>query len=76
MKCVICKMGHVEPGKNATMMLNRDDSIVIIKNVPASICDNCGEEYFDSDTTGRVLELAEDMHKTGVEVSIRSFVAA
>lgn len=54
MNCVICKTGKTCPGY-ATVMLTRAGSTVIIKQVPADICDNCGEYYLSSDMTDRVL---------------------
>ena len=43
MNCVICKNGTTAEGF-VTVTLQRNSSI-IIKNVPAEICDNCGEFY-------------------------------
>lgn len=44
MKCVICKTGETAPGK-VTVTLQRDEATVLIKDVPAEVCDNCGEYY-------------------------------
>lgn len=44
MKCVICKQGSTKPG-HATVTLQRGNTTVIFKEVPADICENCGE-YF------------------------------
>ena len=44
MKCVICKHGQTRPGK-ATVPLTREQAVVVVKEVPAEICDNCGEFY-------------------------------
>jgi hypothetical protein len=48
---------------------------VIIKDVPAEICDNCGEYYLDSDIAGNVLELAENAVQRKSEVEILRFAA-
>ena len=56
MRCVICKHGETQPGL-VTVTLERDESIVIIKRVPAEVCDNCGEYYLSdivfSNETGK-----------------------
>ncbi len=74
MKCVICKHGETLPGKT-TVTFHRGDTIVIIKEVPAHICDNCGEYYLDEDTTDRILLMAEGAVKKNAEVEILRFAA-
>ena len=59
MKCVICKVGETHQGK-ATVTLERDATAMVIKGVPASICDNCGEEYVDEATADQLLKTAEE----------------
>ncbi len=44
MKCPICRQGDTEPG-TATVTLNRQHTTLVVKAVPASVCDNCGEDY-------------------------------
>ena len=44
MKCAICQNGKTEKG-NTTVVLERDQTTLVYKNVPANICYNCGEEY-------------------------------
>lgn len=75
MKCVICKNGETKPGP-ATMAFTRDGTTVVVKDVPADICDNCGEEYLDEAVTDRLLAIAEEAVRAGVEVDVRRFVAA
>jgi YgiT-type zinc finger domain-containing protein len=75
MKCVICKLGETRPGK-ATVTLERNVTTLVIKNVPADICRNCGEEYVSSETTALLLRTAEEAAKSGVQVCVRDYVAA
>ena len=75
MKCVICKNGETEPG-TASILLERDKTTLVIKNVPAEVCLNCGEGYVDEDTTERTLQMAEEATKLGVQVDIRHYIAA
>lgn len=74
MKCVLCKNGETEDGV-VTTTLQRGDTIVIVKEVPASICENCGEYYFSVEITDKLLKMAEDAVKKGIEVEILKFVA-
>ena len=75
MKCVVCKHGDTKPGA-ATVTLERGGTTLVIKDVPAEICGNCGEEYVGEKTTRRLLKEAEVAAQTGVQVDIRRFVAA
>ena len=75
MKCVICKQGETRPGR-ATVTLERDGMTLVVKNVPARVCANCGEEYVDEETTTRLLKAAEEAARAGVQVDIREYVAA
>lgn len=74
MKCVMCKYGETEPGK-APVTLHRGDTVVIIKEVPAEVCRQCGEYYVDAATTARVLALAEEAVKRHAEVEILRYAA-
>lgn len=75
MRCVICKNGETRSGK-ATVTLEREGTSLVIKGVPAEVCDNCGEEYVDEATTARLLKTAEQAAEAGVQVDIRQYVAA
>ena len=75
LKCVICKNGETEPG-TTSILLERGKTTLVIKNVPAEVCQNCGEGYVDEDTTERVLQMAEEATKLGVQVDIRQYIAA
>lgn len=74
MPCVICKHGQTKPGLT-TVTLERDNSIIIIKQVPAEICDNCGEYYLSDSITEQVLQRAESAMNKGVEVEIIRYAA-
>ncbi len=74
MRCVICKHGETEPGL-VTVTLERDESIVIIKRVPAEVCDNCGEYYLSDAITEQVLQRAEMAVSNGAEVEIIGYAA-
>jgi YgiT-type zinc finger domain-containing protein len=75
MTCVICKRGTSHPGK-ATITLERAQTTVIVKGVPALVCDNCGEEYVNEATSRRLLGIVEAAAEGGVQVDVREFVAA
>jgi YgiT-type zinc finger domain-containing protein len=75
MKCVICRNGETTPGL-ADKAFSYDGMTLVLKDVPAEICDNCGERYFDADVTGKLLKLARSAAVEGVVVDVRRYVAA
>jgi YgiT-type zinc finger domain-containing protein len=58
MKCVLCKHGTTYTG-TVNVTLERDNCIIVLKDVPADICENCGEYYLNQSTTAAVLNRAE-----------------
>jgi YgiT-type zinc finger domain-containing protein len=74
MQCVICKHGNTRSGL-VTVTLQRDDCLVILKKVPAEVCENCGEYYLSELVTEEVLKRAEDSVNKGAEVEILRYVA-
>ena len=74
MNCVICKEGKTSSGKT-TVYLERNESYIIIKDVPAEICQNCGEYYLSEDMTEKVLSIAEEAIQKGIVVEILNFAA-
>ena len=75
MKCMICKHGETQKG-TTTITLERGTSTIIFKDVPALVCDNCGEKYVEDKITKSLLQNANDIIKSGVEVDIRKFQTA
>ncbi len=75
MKCVICRQGETRRG-TATVTLERGGTILVIKGVPADLCDNCAEEYVDEETSARLLAMAEEASRARVQVDVREYEAA
>jgi len=75
MKCVICKHARTRQGKT-TITLQRDGMTLVVVNVPAEVCENCGEAYVDEATAGELLRRAEEATRAGVVLDIREYVGA
>jgi YgiT-type zinc finger domain-containing protein len=75
MKCPICKKGETSPG-TATVTLERGSLTLVVKAVPAEVCDNCGEEYVDERATAELLSKVESEARAGTEINVRHFQAA
>ena len=74
MQCVICKHGETQFGMK-TIILERNEIIIVFKNVSAEICEMCSEAYTDAETTDNLLRLFEKAIQEGVQVQIRSYTA-
>lgn len=74
MKCTICKQGETQPGK-ATVVLERGQTTVVIKDVPADICENCGEYYLTEELSAKVMEMAEEAVQHNAEIEVLRFAA-
>jgi len=72
MKCVICKQGETRP-ERTTVTLQREGVTLVIKNVPADVCENCGEAYVDEVTSREILHRAEEATQAGVMVDVREY---
>ena len=74
MRCGICGHGETRAG-TTTVTLLKDGATVVFKDVPAEICENCGERYVSEPVTSRLLEEARQAALSGVQVEVRSFAA-
>lgn len=75
MKCPLCQQGELHPG-TSDETLNHEGMTLVVRGVPADICDTCGEAYFDEAVTQRLLDLAREAAAAGVVVDVRNYVAA
>jgi len=75
MDCVICKNGTTEKGKT-TVTFEKKGTVIVIKDVPANICQNCGHYYLDDNMSKKLLEIASETIKKGVEVEVMHLQAS
>ncbi len=74
MTCPKCKHGKTRTG-TTTLVLERGKSTIIIKNVPAEVCDNCDESFISDSVSREVMELAERGVSRGIEIEIFNYAA-
>ena len=73
MKCVICKHGETRAG-TTTVTFDRGGMTLVIKDVPARVCKNCGENYVEDYIAHEIITIAERMAKSGAQVDVRKYV--
>lgn len=74
MTCLICKSGETAGG-TTTITYERGRTVLVVKDVPAQVCSNCGEVYVDEKTSATLLQQAESAVASGVQVEVRAFAA-
>jgi len=74
MKCAICRNGITEEGYT-TVVLEREQTTLVFKRVPAEICNNCGEEYISSEVNKALLRHARKELNRGVTLEMLNFAA-
>lgn len=75
MECVICKNGSTKPG-HSTITLEKSGSVIVFKEVPAHVCENCGRAFYDAEISGELFKLAQETIDRGVEVQVRHLMKA
>lgn len=75
MKCAICRHGETAPGL-ATFTLANESTTLVFREVPAEICNNCNEEYVNSEVAGRLYKIAAEATRDGVQIDVRKYLAA
>ncbi len=75
LRCVICKSGDVKAGSTG-FTVERGNMTLVLKGVPAHVCGQCGEAYFDEATTKRVEALVEQAEHTGVHLAVQDYITA
>ena len=73
MKCVVCKNGENKNG-TVTVKLERDNSIILIKDVQAMVCNNCGHYYLEEKTAKEVWKKADDAIRQGAVLEVMNYL--
>jgi len=72
MKCIVCKQADTAPGYKS-VLLERGETTLVVKNVPARLCPICGEAYLDEKVTIRLLRHAGQLLSQGARVDVREY---
>jgi YgiT-type zinc finger domain-containing protein len=65
MICLICRQAEIQNGVTS-VELQRGEINLIISNVPARVCPNCGEAFVSADVAARLLQHAQNVIHAGV----------
>lgn len=68
MECFMCK-GELEK-KKVNYVVDLEKTIIIIKDVPAKVCNNCGEKFYDDETAKNIEKIVNQLKELTVEVTV------
>ncbi|MBO4704654.1 MAG: type II toxin-antitoxin system MqsA family antitoxin [Spirochaetaceae bacterium] len=74
MNCFFCK-GSLTDG-TTTFMTEIDGCAVIIKNVPAKVCSQCGEASFSDEVAKKLEQIVDSLRTSLTEVAIADYRSA
>ena len=75
MNCPLCKSKMVE-GTTVLTFKMEGSQILVIKDVPALICDQCGEEFVDIQTSRNVEKQVNKAVADGISMGFLSYTLA
>lgn len=73
-QCPMCPAGVLRDG-TTTLTMERGETTIVFKNVPADVCDSCGEAFVSEDVSEEVYQQAEAAVEAGVQVDVRRYGA-
>ena len=73
--CFHCPEGKYEPG-TTTRSLEDGDTVLVVKEVPALVCDKCGDAAFSEKVSERLEALSTEAAAAGVQSAVPHWRAA
>ena len=71
MRCPICK-GELKRG-TTTFTADLEKGVLIIKNVPADVCNQCGEAFIPNDVAKSIEQVVKSAREKKMEIEIVSY---
>jgi len=71
MKCFMCKGRCAD--KTATFMVDVGNCIIIVKNVPSQVCNQCGETSYSHDIAVQLERIVDSLRSSITEVAIVNY---
>ncbi|MCI1945632.1 type II toxin-antitoxin system MqsA family antitoxin [Clostridium luticellarii] len=71
MNCILCKSRLARGKVNHIVDLN--GHIIIIKDVPANVCKQCGEYFIENDVALKLEKIIEEVVKNKAEIFVVNY---
>ncbi len=71
MNCFKCNALLEE--KRVNYVVDLENTIIIIKGVPAKVCKKCGEQFFDDETSEKIEKIVNQLKSLSAEVTVVNY---
>ena len=71
-QCPMCHAGSLQEGAT-TVTMERGEATIVFKDVPAEVCEICGEAFVGEEISEDVCEQAEAAFEAGVHFDVRQW---
>lgn len=75
MNCPLCK-GKMEQGTTILPFDMKNGRVIVVLNVPARICEQCGEEYVDMEVVKNIEALLDRAERDGISMGFVEYGVA
>ncbi|MGX9366241.1 type II toxin-antitoxin system MqsA family antitoxin [Desulfoplanes sp. PS50] len=75
MACPLCR-GKMEIGTTILPFQMNNGKVIVILNVPARICEQCGEEYIDMEVARNIEFLLDRAERDGLSMGFMEYGSA
>jgi YgiT-type zinc finger domain-containing protein len=70
-RCPLCG-GRKQPGKT-TYSVDLGSGVILVRNVPATVCVQCGEAWIDHLTAQKLEQITQEAREKGLQVEVVAF---
>jgi YgiT-type zinc finger domain-containing protein len=67
----VCKGNTIK--KKTNFMVDLGSSIIIVKNVPSLVCDQCGEVSYEDDVAYNLERIVDKLRGAEAEITVASY---
>ena len=72
MICLVCRQAETVDGFTSATF-ERDETRLVVKQIPARVCPSCGEAYVDEDVAVALLRQLDELSATGIMETVIKF---
>ena len=71
MMCFMCKGSLID--KATTFMVDVDRCIIIVKNVPSQVCNQCGDVSYNNDVAKQLEKIVNSLKESITEIAVVNY---
>lgn len=72
MICLLCRQAETVDGFTSATF-ERDETRLVVRQIPARVCPSCGEAYMDEDVALALLRELDELTATGIMETVVEF---